>query len=62
VATGSHVKAELWDGHVTRLAGVATSDNPELLPGNFLPAAAIAAIVGAVVIFWGVQFARKAWP
>ncbi len=62
VATGSLVRAELWDGHVTRLAGVATSDDPDLLPGNFLPAAGIGAIVGALVIFWGVQFARKAWP
>lgn len=50
VSTGAHVTGALWNGHVTRVAGAATTDDPEFLPGNFLLAAAVFA-VGSLLAF-----------
>ena len=62
VSVGAHLTALLWGGHVTSLAGVATTDDPEFLPtSNFLTAAAVFGIAGVIVIFWGAQFGRIAW-
>lgn len=61
VSRGAHVTGVLWNGHVTRLAGEATTDDPAFLPGNFLLAAAVFAVGSLLAFFWGAQFARKAW-
>jgi hypothetical protein len=61
VAQGANVTAELWNGEITKVAGVASTTNPEYLPTELLIGGFIFGVLGLVAIYWGIGFARKAW-
>ncbi len=61
VSAVAEATGELWNAHVTKFAGVATTDNPENLPPNLLIGGIFFAAVSALMLFWGLQYARQAW-
>ena len=61
VATGTTAMVQLWNGKVTRFAGIGTADDPEYLPTNSLGPGLIFAAVGLGVSAAGIYLARRAW-
>lgn len=61
VSTGSTVTAELWSGHVTKVAGVGTVDDPDYFAMNNLVPGIIFALVSLLAAWWGIGFVRIAW-
>lgn len=61
VSTGGSQTAQLWDGKVTKFAGVGTVDDPDYLQTNSIPAALIFAAAGLGVSIWSAFLVRRAW-
>jgi hypothetical protein len=61
VSTGSTATAELWNGHVTKVAGVGTVDDPDYFAMNNLVPGIILGLVSLVAAWWGIGFVRIAW-
>jgi hypothetical protein len=61
VAQGAKVAAELWNDEITKVAGVASTTDPEYLPTDLLIGGVIFGLLGLVAIYWGIGFARNAW-
>jgi len=63
ITTGATATAELWNGRVTRFAGVSTAVSPENVPdpNDLLIGGVVFMLAGAIATFWGIQFARNAW-
>ena len=61
VVTGKTETAELWNGRLTRFAGVTTLDNPEKLPLNLASGGWIIAVFGLVLAAFCIVYACRAW-
>jgi hypothetical protein len=61
VSRGAQAQGELWNGQVVRFAGVVTSADPEAQPLNLLVGGIFFAVGSALMLYWGLQSARKGW-
>jgi hypothetical protein len=61
VSAGISQAAQLWDGKVTKYAGVGTVDDPDYQQTNAIPAALIFAVVGLFISIWSTVLVRRAW-
>ena len=60
VRVGVTQTAQLWDGKVTKFAGVGTVDDPEYLVSS-VPEALAFVVAGLVVAIWSSFLVRRAW-
>jgi hypothetical protein len=61
VSTGVSQPAQLWDGKVTKFAGVGTVDDPDYQTTNQIPAALVFVAVGLGISIWSTFLVRRAW-
>ncbi len=61
LSTGVNQPAQLWDGKVTKFAGVGTVDDPDYLTTNQIPGALFFVAVGLFISIWSAFLVRRAW-
>jgi hypothetical protein len=61
VSTGVGQTAQLWNGKVTKFAGVGTVDDPDYQTTNQIPAALVFVAVGLGISIWSTFLVRRAW-
>ncbi len=61
VGIGVSQTAQLWDGKVTKVAGVGTVDDPDYLPTNSIPGALVFVAAGLGISIWSTFLVRRAW-
>jgi hypothetical protein len=61
VSAGVSQTAQLWNGKVTKVAGVGTADDPDYLQANAIPAALVFVVVGLGISIWATFMVRRAW-
>lgn len=59
--TGASAPAELWNGEVTKYAGVKSVQDPEFLPQNIAAIGGLLVAVGTGLIVWAFALVRRAW-
>ena len=54
-STGAQETGELWNGHVIKFAGGATTDDPEFRPPNLLIGGIFFGAAFGLMLFWGLR-------